>query len=490
MDRCCALAAAAAVFVVCASAASCNTSDEPIAAHQGNVYRAQEDALRELYDATNGNHWKNSSNWCSSGAGYCNWFGVGCGGAGHVTSLRLGNNSLVGTVPAGLVSLTALSKLSLSRNSLYGTVPLLTSLTHLSYLGLGDNSLSGTALSQLESFTALKQVFIVNNRFSGTMPPKFNSVDCTVLALDVNAISGTLSPELASMTALLMLYIYNNSLSGTLMQNLDTFEKLNAIVFSQNRISGHLVPVPPSLMNYIGSRNLISGYIGASAQPVPGRNLAEVDATFNRLSGTYSPQIVNWYSAKYDLVQIFCSNNWGISGTVPPNYFNGPLRIGFLTVGGCLVSGTIPEVVGQHPLFNLGLGNSSISGTLPPSLYTLTGLIQTYLEDMPRLSGTMSGKISLLTAMEQLVLGGGGLSGTLPSTLSLLTALQFLGVFDNELSGQLPSDVHRLTSMTIVAIAANELSGSLPSNFGHMSCLQFVTIQKNQVLPTCQQDYD
>jgi hypothetical protein len=83
-------------------------------------------ALGALYTATGGASWTRNSGWTTAAAGtatnYCSFYNVTCGG-GNVLSVVLASNGLVGTMPADLASLTALTALTLSGNTLSGTVP-------------------------------------------------------------------------------------------------------------------------------------------------------------------------------------------------------------------------------------------------------------------------------------------------------------------------------------------------------------------------------
>ena len=58
---------------------TCSPTQSPTAAptKTPNVQRA---ALIALHDATNGDHWKNNTNWKKPSVHECNWYGVTCDG--------------------------------------------------------------------------------------------------------------------------------------------------------------------------------------------------------------------------------------------------------------------------------------------------------------------------------------------------------------------------------------------------------------------------
>ena len=108
------------------------------------------EALVALYNATNGENWRNNDNWLSD-APIGEWYGVNTNDDGRFIALVLDANNLSGEIPAELGSLSNLIGLSLSANALSGEIPAeLGSLSNLELLSLGGNSLSGCVPSSLE----------------------------------------------------------------------------------------------------------------------------------------------------------------------------------------------------------------------------------------------------------------------------------------------------------------------------------------------------
>ena len=111
---------------------------------------AQCAAWQAIYDGTGGAGWNRSCNTpgnrtdpCSCGGVWGVSCTVQCVGS-DITLIDLGMNNLVGTIPAAIGALTALTGLSMPRNHLHGPIPAaLGALKRLRGLGLIDNKLDG-----------------------------------------------------------------------------------------------------------------------------------------------------------------------------------------------------------------------------------------------------------------------------------------------------------------------------------------------------------
>ena len=131
-----------------------------------------EAALVALYNATDGPNWRNNTNWLTD-APLGDWSGVS---ANRITSndrvvgecvtvLSLGNNQLIGEMPAELGNLLSLERLSLNDNQLSGEIPVvLGSLLNLQRLDLRNNQLSGEIPVELGAIPNLR---LDGNQLSG-----------------------------------------------------------------------------------------------------------------------------------------------------------------------------------------------------------------------------------------------------------------------------------------------------------------------------------
>jgi len=126
--------------------------------------------LVALYDATNGNEWKENTNWLSD-APVCDWYGLFCRNDDDVIEINMYYNTLRGSIPSELGLLTNLERLDLDDNSLTGSIPSeLGLLNNLGSLYLYLNSLTGSIPSELGLLTNLEYLILHYNSLTGTMP--------------------------------------------------------------------------------------------------------------------------------------------------------------------------------------------------------------------------------------------------------------------------------------------------------------------------------
>ena len=168
--------------------------------------------------------------------------------------LKFGNNLLTGSVPPILGSMSAsLAGVYVHQNSLEGTLPSsISSLTLLQGLYTTSNQLSSTLPSFLGSFSALMRLRVGENLFSGTIPSSFGSIS-TLQDLSVfsNALTGTIPPSVCSLTNLKIMELHDSGLSGPLPSAIGSLVSLTTLTFS-------LMPnlegiVPDSMCNIVSS---------------------------------------------------------------------------------------------------------------------------------------------------------------------------------------------------------------------------------------------
>ncbi|KAL3684144.1 hypothetical protein R1sor_002166 [Riccia sorocarpa] len=137
------------------------------------------------------------------------WLTCDKGFTPRVTSIKLSNYNLTGTIPQSIADMTALTDLWLDNNKIVGAIPDLSTLTKLKTLHLQNNRMSGGIPSTLASLPSLKELFLQNNQFSGPIPASLNrngldlqtsgnvklcasTENCPILPVDLSGSNSTL----------------------------------------------------------------------------------------------------------------------------------------------------------------------------------------------------------------------------------------------------------------------------------------------------------
>src|SRR5436309_2156586 len=79
--------------------------------------------LVNLYDSTDGAHWKHNTNWLKPGVPVDRWYGITGNNYHRVTAILLNNNNLTGPIPSSLGNLGKLEYFHLFGNHLSGSIP-------------------------------------------------------------------------------------------------------------------------------------------------------------------------------------------------------------------------------------------------------------------------------------------------------------------------------------------------------------------------------
>ena len=187
-------------------------------------------------------------NW-SENTAIATWDGVTISGTPQrVTNLRLWNESLNGTIPAGLSRLTGLKALYLAFNQLTGQIPAeLGTMTGLTHLGLMNNRLTGQLPTELRNLTDLRQFALQNNQLTGTIPAWLGDFPrLTILNLQGNRLSGPIPEELGRLSELWQLLIFGNQLTGSIPAALGNLRLLQEVRLDDNKLTGS---IPSSFSN-------------------------------------------------------------------------------------------------------------------------------------------------------------------------------------------------------------------------------------------------
>lgn len=301
---------------------------QPVGA-QSIIPASERSALEALYNATDGAHWNNHTNWMSS-ASEDSWFGISLNSDNTVRSISLPYNNLTGNIPPALSNLTSLNILILSGNSLTGSIPdEICSLVKLMQLQLAENKLTGGLPANIGQLKALNTLDLSSNQLIDIVPSNIGLLEnLTQLKLSYNQFYGTIPSTIGDLINLRILEIQDNQLIGSIPTEIGELKNLNNLNLINNLLSGTL---PKEIFRLV--------------------NLSGLYLMNNNFEGALSDSI----------------------GKLT-NLLN-------LNLEGCGFEGSLPSEIGQlTKLKNLNLRKNSFSGSIPDAFSGFSSLVDVKID--------------------------------------------------------------------------------------------------------------
>ena len=154
-------------------------------------------------------------------------------------------------------------------------------------------------------------------------------------------------------------------------------------------------------------------------------------------------------------------------------------RVTKLELGGKFLTGRIPSSLGSLTgLENLDLSNNSLTGAIPAELGNLTRLTRLRLNNND-LKGRIPTELGSLTNLRVLDLSENRLNGAIPAEPGTLTSLTELRLDRNRLEGSIPAELGSLTNLTVLRLDDNRLSGNIPAELTRFVRLQVMDLSQN-----------
>ena len=314
------------------------------------------EALIAFYNATDGDHWHDSTNWLSEQP-LQYWKGVHINEEGRVVELRLGGNNLSGQIPPELGNLSKLEHLSIQYNQLTGSIP-----------------------SRLSNLTELTSLSLNGNRLTGPIPSEWgNLLELVELRLNNNQLTGTIPPELGSPPNLGELFLANNQLTGCIPFTLsdipaNDFTQLD-LPFCDNPDRAILVALYHATNgdNWNNNTNWLTDaplhkWYGVDTDN--GWNVHILSLSDNQLTGQLPPELGELHFVK----GLYFDNNQ-LTGHIPLELGNLSKNLVALWLHSNQFSGTIPPELGNlDKLYGLNISGNQLTGKLPDELTELREL--------------------------------------------------------------------------------------------------------------------
>ncbi|MBN2005170.1 MAG: leucine-rich repeat domain-containing protein [Anaerolineae bacterium] len=297
--------------------------------------QAECEALVALYNATDGDHWANRSNWLETSTP-CGWFGVECRNE-HVTELALGCNGLQGFLPPEIDAFTQLTRLNLRESGLSALPAEIGDLSALKWLDLSYNALS-------------------------VLPAEFGNLTVKFLNLENNAFTD-FPLVVTDLPALETLYLGNNALTS-LPAEIDGLSTLSILWMQNNALA--------SLPAEFGNLQLLTLDLSGNALTSLPAEFGNLTSLIHlRLSGNALTALPSGFGNLTELMDLDLSDNALTS--LPPGIGN-LTQLAWIFLNGNALT-TLPEEIGAlAPMDYLYLHDNPLSGEMPAFLTSLVNL--------------------------------------------------------------------------------------------------------------------
>ncbi|XP_010262819.1 PREDICTED: putative receptor-like protein kinase At3g47110 [Nelumbo nucifera] len=257
-----------------------------------------------------------------------------------LTNLGFANNHLRGLLPNSVANLsTKLTTLEMGGNQIVGSIPIgIENLLQLTLLGMDRNFFSGSILATIGTLQSLQKLLLNKNRFTGQVPSSLGNLSQLYeLHLEENLLEGPIPSTLGDCQHLQLLNLSKNSLNGKLPKQVLGLSSLDSLNLAGNSLTG-------SLPLEVGSL----------------RNLRDLDVSENKLSGEIPSTLGNCLG----LERLHMQGNF-FQGIIPPSLRN--LRvIQVLDISRNNFSGEVPKFLESFPfLLNLNLSLNDFEGEVP-----------------------------------------------------------------------------------------------------------------------------
>ncbi|XP_039001521.1 receptor like protein 22-like [Hibiscus syriacus] len=453
--------------------------------------------------------------------------------------LDLSHNHFSGSIPASLGNLTTIASLDFSSNEFGGPIPdvfgNLIKLTALDFydckftaLYLSNNSLTGP-INQIQKPKSIQRVYLAKNDIHGEIPTSFiGLIKLTHLDLSSNNFSAAVEFDvLSKMKSLTELDLSNNKLlscSSIDSGNNSTFRVLENLVtldLGFNLLQGSLPAPPPSLQEFLISKNKLSGEIPPSICNLTSLDILDLSSNylggiipaclgnFSQGISTINLQMNNFRSRFPDFclsvlpdlqVLILRSNRFhgGLHNSkatsgflslqvidLSQNKFTGPLPTTFFP------SLRAMQVVDSRQTIKCGRATPDVMCIADCEGCGAVRYKAVMKLNMKRLEMELDLEKSLSSDFTHFDFLNNQFNGRIPEVLAELCSLLVLNLSHNSLTGPLPSLLGSIAALESLDLTSNKLGGRIPSELTKLTFLEVLNLsQNNFVGPTVKEMWE
>ncbi|KAL0538399.1 hypothetical protein IC582_027417 [Cucumis melo] len=435
----------------------------------------------------------------------------------NITHVDMASLNNLGKIPYFLRNQKNLETLYLSNNQIVGKIPQwFSELSDLYFLDLSHNFLS-SGIELLLTMPKLETVLLDSNLFNNLPVPMLLPSTMTVFSVSNNNISGSVHPSICQASNLSFLDLSNNSLSGELPSCLSNMTNLHTLILKSNNNFSGVIPIPPSIVNYIASENQFVGKIPHSiCLALDGLHILSLSN--NRMSGGTIPSCLTNITS----LSVLDLKGNNFIGTIP-KLFPTRCQLTSLDLNDNQIEGELP-----HSLLNckklevLDLGNNNITGYFPHWLkaalnlqvlilrsngfyghinnsFTKDSFSNLQIIDLSRnyFSGPWPSKFfNNMRAIQKvenqksnsfvedvfyrnsIVISLKGLEQNLGRNLFIWKTID---LSSNDFNGEIPKEIGTLRSLVGLNLSHNKLSGGIPTSLGNLSNLEWLDLSSNEL---------
>ena len=397
--------------------------------------------LMEIFNQTDGHHWRKSTHWGNNSVPHCLWYGITCDQTNsYIISIALTKNNLVGVFPGSLWKLRNLQGLCVGNN----------------------NRLAGNLFEILSAnMTTLLRLDLAFNKLSGEIPaeilPKMESLVKVQLCCQLGkGLSSTIPRDIGNLSELQVLSIGENTLNGMIPKSIAKLKKLWFLdLESVSFLSG-------------GFENLYN----LSSLRYMHLSLAGLNGTLPDDFGLYFPAMIEC---------LLPGNHF--SGSIPSTMGN-MTNLWHLNLANNAFSGKLPKSLGSIPMLQVAdFSGNQLSGLQEGIVFKSKSLEVLNLAGNKQLTMMFN---TLLEAMEPineslriLNISDCNFLGKISAKLWDFQNLISVDLSRNSLFGQLPSPPDNMLFLLNLDVSANNLSGKIPQEFAKLLALEVFDISLN-----------
>eukprot|EP00232_Nephroselmis_pyriformis_P004131 CAMPEP_0182914988 /NCGR_PEP_ID=MMETSP0034_2-20130328/38850_1 /TAXON_ID=156128 /ORGANISM="Nephroselmis pyriformis, Strain CCMP717" /LENGTH=596 /DNA_ID=CAMNT_0025051777 /DNA_START=10 /DNA_END=1798 /DNA_ORIENTATION=- len=334
--------------------------------------------------------------------------------------------------------------------------------TNVVAVNRGGQGLAGPLAPEFSALTAMTHLGLGVNGLTGTIPAQLSTMaSLSYLALQTNDLTGTIPAQLSTLASLTELKLWNNALTGTIPAQLSTLASLTYLYLQENFLTGTI----PAQLSTLASLAVLSLWNNALTGTIPAQ--MSTLASLASLPLTYN-KLVGSIPAEFSVLAALSSANFTV-------YTNAHL-CGTYTKTPSSTSGTALGTAAA-------LSCADITGTALDAACS-SQLLQTValMAFRDRLTAGQAAVSTWNMASGNPVCGG--TTSTWTGVTCSGTNVVAVDRFSQGLAGPLAPEFSALTAMTHLALYLNALTGTIPAQLSTMASLTILNLRNNALTGT------